>query len=284
MTSKLSKISLLAFLVLNLFIISSCKKIDDAQAALEEAFEEMLGIRALAEELDKTNSNFNNIEEIIINGKSVSTTALQMEFSSSVPYSFKKKRYTLTGSAWTITTTNYSGNFPKSSLTNKSIANNFKVTVQNNTPQVSINNVTVGNPVSGGSTGGSSGGTDPGTGSSTTTLVDQVVSGNDYELKTFSFTLPAGVKSMTVKTTESTAAYRNTADLFVRKGSAPVVAGPKPPTYQPAYKWTADCSGILENRSDETCVFSNPGAGIWYVSLYGYNTYFSSRVLITITK
>lgn len=280
MTKNLSKISLLAFLAINLLMVSSCKKIEEAEAALDEAVEEMLGIKALTEELDKTSSNYNNIEDIVINGKSVSSTEVKMNFSSSVPYSFKKKRYSLSGSAWTITTTNYSGTFPKSSLTNKSIANNFKITVQSNTPKLTINNVAMSNPGSGGD-----GTTDPGTGgATTTTLVDKDVEGNNYELKTFSFTVPTGVKSMTVKTTESSTAYRNTADLFVRKGAAPLVVGPKPPTYQPAYSWTADCSGIRENRLDETCTFSNPGLGTWYVSLYGYNTYFSSRVLITITK
>ncbi|WP_018480140.1 pre-peptidase C-terminal domain-containing protein [Pontibacter roseus] len=124
----------------------------------------------------------------------------------------------------------------------------------------------------------------PGTGTSRETIIDQVLKGDSYEKVGFSFTLPAGVKTMEIRTTESAAAYWNTADLFVRKGSAPVVAGPKPPTWTPAYSWTADCHSTKSNREEEVCTFTNPGAGTWYVTLYGYNSHFSSRVLITITK
>lgn len=277
------KVTLAVCLGFVMLTSSSCKKLAEAEEAIDEAFEEMLGIKALTEDLDKTNSVFNNIENIVINGKSVSSSEVKMEFPSSIPYSFTRKKYTLSGSAWTITTTNYSGSFPKSLLTNKSIANNFKITMQSNAPKVAVNNVSAGSP-SGGT--GSGGNNDPGTGTGTgtSTLVDKDISGEDYELKTISFTVPAGVKSMTIKTSEPTAAYRNSADLFVRKGSAPIVAGPKPPTYLPKYTWTADCNGIKPNRESEVCTFTNPGSGTWYVSLYGYNTYFISKLTVTITK
>lgn len=258
----------------------SCKKLAELDETIDEAIEEMLGIKALTEELDETSSNFNNIEDIIINGKSVSATEVKMAFPSSIPYSFTKKRYSSSGSKWTITTTNYTGSFPKSLLTNKSLANNFKIIVQSNTPRITVNNVSAGSP----GTGGGTGNPDTSIPTAPITLADKDVSGESYELKTFSFTVPSGVKSMTIRTTESTTAYRNTADLFVRKGSAPIVAGPKPPTNLPKYSWTADCEGIRPNREDEVCTFTNPGSGTWYVSLYGYNTYFSSRLLVTYTK
>ncbi len=153
--------------------------------------------------------------------------------------------------------------------------------------------ITYGNELSFKTTGtgpgtgaGPGAGTGPGTGTGTSKeiIVDTELKGEAYEKVGFSFTLPAGVKTMEIRTVESATAYWNTADLFVRKGSAPVVAGPKPPTWTPAYSWTADCHSTEPNRSEEVCPFTNPGAGTWYVTLYGYNTYFRSRVIITITK
>ena len=72
--------------------------------------------------------------------------------------------------------------------------------------------------------------------------------------------------------------YRNTADLFVRRGSAPTV------TKTPTYSWVADCFGIKPNREDEVCVFDNPASGTWYIMLFGYNTYFSSQLKVTLTQ
>jgi hypothetical protein len=89
---------------------------------------------------------------------------------------------------------------------------------------------------------------------------------------------------MVIKTFKSSAAYRNTAEMFVRKGSAPIVNGPKPPCYTPAYSLTADCAGTRPNREDEVYTFNNPGSGTWHVVLYGYNTYYSSRLTVSITK
>ncbi|KAA9327620.1 hypothetical protein F0P96_16720 [Hymenobacter busanensis] len=155
------------------------------------------------------------------------------------------------------------------------------------TSSTTSGSTTSGSTTSGTTSGSTTSGTTSGSttsGTTSLTLLDVVVSGNDYELKGYSFTVPTGAKTLTVTTLESSAAYRNTADLFVRRGSAPVVVGPKPPTYTPAYSWTADCAGIKPNREDEVCSFTNPSSGTWYASLYGYNTYFSSRLLVTYTK
>ncbi|RPD43552.1 pre-peptidase C-terminal domain-containing protein [Paracnuella aquatica] len=274
----------LALLLFAACSISSCEKLAELNEDIDEAVDEMLGIRALTEDLSKTSTNFNEIKDFLINGRDASSE-IKVNVTSSVPYRYEHKRYTLSGSMWSIKTTTYSGSIPKSYLTNRSSANIVKVSVQNNVPNLYVN----GTKIASGTSSGSSGSTGGSTGSGTTTptsqtLVDKDLSGDSYEKKTISFTVPTGVKTMVIRTTESNTAYRNTADLFVRRGSAPIVNGPKPPSWTPAYSWTADCSGIQPNRVDEVCTFNNPGSGTWYITLYGYNTYFSSRVLVTITK
>jgi uncharacterized protein YgiB involved in biofilm formation len=92
------------------------------------------------------------------------------------------------------------------------------------------------------------------------------------------FTVPSGVKKMQVIATELTSADWNTADMFVRKGSDPSV------TKTPSYTWTADCGSINNNREDEVCTFSSPGSGQWSVLLFGYNTSFTSTLLVITTK
>jgi len=276
----MSKACLALFLSVTLSI-ASCEKVSELDEDIDELIDQTLGIKALTEDLSKTSSNFNEIKGFMIDGKDASSE-IKVNVSAGVPYSYDHKRYTLSGSAWTIKTNSYSGTIAKSYFTNTSTANIVKVSVQNNVPSLSVNGTVVSSGSSSGSTGG-------GTGSGTTTptsqvLVDKDLDGDSYEKKTISFTVPSGVKSMVIRTTESNTAYRNTADMFVRKGSAPVVNGPKPPSNTPAYSWTADCSGTKPNREDEVCTFNNPASGTWYVTLYGYNTYYSSRVLVTITK
>ena len=114
------------------------------------------------------------------------------------------------------------------------------------------------------------------TGSVTETLVNQLIEGEDGDVLYISLTIPQGVASMTVTTTEDSEAYRNTADLFVRHGAMPTIT-PSP------YSWVADCAGIKPNRENENCFFNDPSPGVWYFVLYGYNTYFSSRLKVTIT-
>lgn len=129
----------------------------------------------------------------------------------------------------------------------------------------------------GGSTGG--GGTDGGTGTSTEILINQCITGSEGDKKFLRFTLPANVKKLEIKTfEESGSCDRNTADLFIRKGSDPTV------TKTPSYSWVADYYGIKPNREDEICVFNNPASGQWSVMLFGYNTYFISKLKVTITK
>ncbi|HEY8689231.1 MAG TPA: PPC domain-containing protein [Chitinophagaceae bacterium] len=128
------------------------------------------------------------------------------------------------------------------------------------------------------SSGGTGGG---GTGTNTEILVNQCVSGSVGDKKIFQFNVPANVTKMEIKTFEETGTCdRNAADLFVRKGSQPTITSTTP------YVWVADPggAGIKPNREDELCVFNNPGSGTWYVMLFGYNTFFISKLKITITK
>jgi hypothetical protein len=278
------KKSLLSGAYLALFLcailsISSCEKVSELDDDIDALLDDMLGIKALSEDLSKTSSNFNEINSLTIDGRNASSE-IKVNVASGVPYSYSHKRYTLSGSAWSTKTNSYSGTIPKSKFTNRSSANIIKVSVQNNIPNLYVN----GSLVSSGSSGGSGTTTTPPPTPTTQVLVDKDLSGDSYEKKTISFTVPSGVKTMVIRTTESSSAYRNTADLFVRKGSAPVVNGPKPPNNTPAYSWTADCHGIKPNREDEVCTFNSPGAGTWYVTLYGYNSDYSSRVLVNITK
>ncbi|RZK44670.1 MAG: hypothetical protein EOO94_04985 [Pedobacter sp.] len=265
------------------FSISSCEKVSELDEDIDELIDQTLGIKALSEDLSKTSSNFNEIKDLLISGKSASSE-IKVNVSAGVPYSYQHKHYTLSGSAWSIKTTSYSGTIAKTYFTNTSTANIVKVSVQNNIPNLSVNGTIVSSGSSSGSTGGSGGTGSGSTAPTSQVLVDKNLDGDSYEKKTLSFTLPSGVKTMVIRTSESSSAYRNTADMFVRKGSAPIVNGPKPPTNLPAYSWTADCHGIRPNREDEVCTFNSPGSGTWYVTLYGYNTYYSSRVTVTITK
>jgi hypothetical protein len=156
-------------------------------------------------------------------------------------------------------------------------SNVVKIVVQNNTPTVYVNNVVASNASSGGTAGtGGTGGTGTTTGEAK--LIDVDVTGKKGELKSISFTVPTGVKTMVVKTNEPTVNYRNLADLFVRRGSVAVVS------YTPQYSWTADYYSMTPNREVKICTISNPSSGTWYVSLFGYNMDFQSRLTVTITK
>ncbi len=127
---------------------------------------------------------------------------------------------------------------------------------------------------SGGSNGGGNGG---GTGG-TQTLLTQIVSGNNGDKKIIRFTLPSGVKTMEIRTTESDPGDWNTADMFVKMGSDPTV------TKTPSYSWGADCASVESNREDEVCTFSNPQSGQWSVLLFGYNSSFQTTLVVKITK
>lgn len=279
MKIKFSKKTICIIALLSFISFSSCEALDELDDSVDETLDEMLGISALSEDLNKTSSNYNVISDIVVNNKLVSSSEIKTTLPSSVPVSFTKKRYTLSGSVWSISSSSYSGTVPRS-MFNKS-SNVVKIVTQNNAPTVYINNASVN--LGSGSGGSGTGGTG-GTGTTETKLVEKDVEGKTYELKTFSFTVPSGVKTMVVKTTEPTGAHRNMADLFVRKGSAPIVAGPKAPSYLPKYSWTADYNSIAPNRESDVCTINNPQSGTWYVGLYGYNDSFNSRVTITIKK
>jgi hypothetical protein len=278
MKIKTSKLKICIISLLSIFCISSCEAIDDLNDSIDSAIDEMLGISAFSEELDKTSSNYNIISNIVINGKTVSTSETKMTLPTSVSISYSKKRYTLTGSMWNITTNSYSGTISRS-MFNKT-SNVVKIAMQNNNPTVYVNNVAASSGGTGGS--GGSGGTGGTTGE--TKLVDRDVTGKAYQLIVVSFAVPTGVKTMVVKTNEPTNNYRNLADLFLRRGSAPIVAGPKPPTYLPKYTWTADYISHTPNREVKICTISNPSSGTWYAGLYGFNSDFQSRLTVTITK
>ena len=106
------------------------------------------------------------------------------------------------------------------------------------------------------------------------TIVSQYIDGNQSDKKIVSFQVPSNVKKLTVQTSEDATAYRNTADIGVRQGSPPTVSG---------VNWIADCYGIKPNREPESCIINNPSSGTWYALLYGYNTYFSSKLTISIS-
>lgn len=129
-----------------------------------------------------------------------------------------------------------------------------------------------------GSTGSGGSGTGGTGGSSTQILVNQCVGGSNGDKKTVTFTVPTNVKKMEIVTFEEAGCDRNAADLFVSKGSAPTITSTTP------YRWVADCASIKPNRENETCVFNNPPSGSWTVLLFGYNTFFQSKLKITITK
>lgn len=271
--------------LISIFSISSCDSLDELSDSVDEtvdqAVDEMLGISALSEDLNKTENNYNKISDIVINNKLISSSETKMTLPSSVSISFTKKRYNKTSATggFNVTTDSYSGTISKSKF-NKS-SNVVKISVQNNIPKTYVNDVLVS--TSGGGSGTGSGDT----GTTTpleTKIVDKELNGKAYSLTTVSFNVPAGVKSMVVKTYEPNIYFRNLADLYVRRGSAPVVAGPKPPTYLPKYTWTADYISQTPNRADKICNIPSPPSGTWYVSLYGYNSDYQSQLSVTITK
>lgn len=273
MKTKTLKLTVCIISLVSFFSISSCEAIDDINDSIDSAIDEMLGISAFSEELDKTSSNYNIISNIVIDGKSVSTSETMMMLPTSVSISYSKKRYTLSGSMWTIASNSYSGTISKT-MFNKA-SNVVKVAVQNNTPTVYVNNVVASSGGTGGTTGGTGG---TGTTTGETKLIDMDVTGKKGELKTVSFSVPTGTKKMVVRTNEPTINYRNLADLFVKRGSKPSVS------ISPSYSWTADYYSMTPNREIKICTITNPSSGTWYAGLYGYNMDFQSRLTVTITK
>lgn len=127
----------------------------------------------------------------------------------------------------------------------------------------------------------------PGTGTSTPTpapapgttapKVDSALGleGGRKSKRVFNIAIPAGTKSLEVTLSEA-AGGRQLADLFVRRGAeAVIIDEPKP------YSWTADCASVEPNRDTERCVFNNPAAGTYYITVYGYHEYWGADLKIT---
>lgn len=81
------------------------------------------------------------------------------------------------------------------------------------------------------------------------------LAGAEDSLRHFAIDVPSGQSSFSVKTSGGT----GDVDLYVRKGSLPTTE---------AY----DCSPYVTGNT-ETCTFTAPAAGRYYVSLYGYAAY-----------
>ncbi|HEX8822456.1 MAG TPA: trypsin-like serine protease [Archangium sp.] len=102
-----------------------------------------------------------------------------------------------------------------------------------------------------------------GTGGGTTLLSQSSLSGSTGTWKHFPITVPAGSTSLTVNQFNGT----GDADLYVRTGSQPTS--------------TAYTCRPYKSGNTETCTFTNPTAGTWYVSVYAYSAY--SGVSLTAT-
>ena len=81
------------------------------------------------------------------------------------------------------------------------------------------------------------------------------LSGATGSQKNFTIAVPSGQSSLTVTISGGT----GDADLYVKAGSAPTLT-------------SYDCRPYI-NGNSETCTFTNPAAGTWYIMLNGYATY-----------
>ena len=81
------------------------------------------------------------------------------------------------------------------------------------------------------------------------------ISGNQGSERFFSLNVPAGASNLSFTTSGGS----GDADLFVRRGDLPSDSA-------------SDCASTNVS-SDETCSFSAPAAGTWFVRLLGYSTY-----------
>ena len=78
-------------------------------------------------------------------------------------------------------------------------------------------------------------------------------------------TVPTGATGLTVRTSGGT----GDVDLYVRRGSPPTPS-------------TADC-GSEDVSTTESCSFTNPSAGEWYILLVGYEAYSGVTLTATVT-
>ncbi|WP_163780099.1 trypsin-like serine protease [Myxococcus vastator] len=98
----------------------------------------------------------------------------------------------------------------------------------------------------------------------TTVLSQTNLSGSSGTWKHYSINVPSGTTSLTVTQANGS----GDADLYVRRGSQPTTS---------AYDCRPYASG-----NDETCNFSSPQSGTWYVSVRGYSSYSGVSVTATV--
>jgi PKD repeat protein len=89
------------------------------------------------------------------------------------------------------------------------------------------------------------------------------ISGSRNSVQSYSFEVPAGMTSLTVVTTGGS----GDADMYVRQGTQPTTS-------------VYDCRPY-NNGNEETCTFTNPASGTWYVDIRGYTSF--SGVNLTAT-
>ncbi|HVG63259.1 MAG TPA: trypsin-like serine protease [Hyalangium sp.] len=95
-----------------------------------------------------------------------------------------------------------------------------------------------------------------GGGGTTVTLLNRTsLSGSSGSFQHFAITVPSGATSLVVNQSGGT----GDADLYVRRGSQPTTS---------AY----DCRPYKSGNT-ESCSFSNPASGTWYVSVRAYSTF-----------
>ncbi|WP_125720677.1 S8 family serine peptidase [Pseudoalteromonas rubra] len=85
---------------------------------------------------------------------------------------------------------------------------------------------------------------------------EKVVSGAKNETKVFTYNVPAGASRLTVTLSGGT----GDADLYIKHGAEP-------------WPMDSDCASENPGTSTETCTITNPAAGTWYLSAYGYSAF-----------
>ncbi|RMA81306.1 S8 family peptidase [Umboniibacter marinipuniceus] len=108
--------------------------------------------------------------------------------------------------------------------------------------------------------GGDTGGPGPGTGD---TITYNNLSGARRSWQGTSIEIPAGTTNFSVVMSGGT----GDADLYVREGNAPA-------------KRSYDCRPY-NSGNDEVCTFTNPAAGTWYYSIYGYRDYSGVTLVVS---
>jgi len=92
------------------------------------------------------------------------------------------------------------------------------------------------------------------------------LSGGSGSVQNFSIVVPSGTSSLTVTTSGGS----GDADLYVKFGQQPTTSS-----------WT--CRPYVGGNA-ETCTFTNPSAGTWYIMLHGYTPYSGVTLRATFTS